>query len=73
LAVAFCFCFAALGPPSLFASAFAGLLVVAAIASTALACLQGHSPLARHLTGWDEAAWSLVLSLALGAWSAMAS
>jgi hypothetical protein len=38
---------------------------MAAIASMALAALQRHKPLAPHLTAWEEAAWSLTLSLGL--------
>ena len=65
LSLAFCFCFASLGPGHLFPFSFAGLLLLAAVASTALAALKGDEPLAPHLTAWDEAAWSLTLSLGL--------
>ncbi|NNM71499.1 hypothetical protein [Enterovirga aerilata] len=64
--VAFCTCFASLAPPGTFPAALAALLLVAGFASLALAFLQGQSPFAPHLTGFDEAAWSFLASLALG-------
>ena len=70
-ASAFCLCFAALGPPHLILHTFAGLQFVAALASVAAAVVRGEDPSAPHLTGWDEAAASLLvttgLQLALGA------
>lgn len=62
---AFCLCFAALGPPHLILHAFAGLQVVAAFASVAVAVLRGDDPNAPHLTSWDEAAVSLLVSIGL--------
>ena len=67
-AVAFCLCIASLAPADLFAGALAGLLFLAGLASMALACLQGHEPRAKHLTAWDEASWSLTISMGLQAW-----
>jgi hypothetical protein len=67
-ALAFCLCFAALAPSGLFLTAFAGLLLVAGLASAGLALIRGDPVLARHLTAWDEAAWSLALGLALALW-----
>jgi len=66
--VAFCLCFASLGPVGLFTKAFAGLLIVAALASIAVAILRREQPLSPHLTSWDEAALSLALSLGLMVW-----
>jgi hypothetical protein len=65
MSVAFCLCFASLAPRPLFLFALAGFLFMAAIASMALAGLQRHEPLAPYLTAWDEASWSLTLSLGL--------
>jgi hypothetical protein len=65
---AFCLCFASLAPGHLFLSVLAGLLLLAGVASMGVACLQRQSPFAPHLTSWDEAAWSLTLSLGLRVW-----
>ncbi len=73
MASAFCLCFAALAPPHLILHAFAGLQFVAALASASAsaAVVRGEDPSVPHLTGWDEAAASLLvttgLQLALGA------
>ena len=64
-ALAFCLCFAALAPTGLFLTAFAGLACVAGLASVGLALIRGDPLPARHLTAWDEAAWSLTLGLGL--------
>jgi hypothetical protein len=66
VSVAFCICFASLAPAGLFPHVLAGLLGVAGLASFALACLQQQDPRAPNLTGFDEAAWSFLASLALG-------
>jgi hypothetical protein len=65
MGVAFCICFACLASPQFFAPALSGLLFIAGIASAALATLQRHNPLSKHLTAWDEAAWSFMLSLGI--------
>src|SRR3954447_16619772 len=67
VALSFCCCFASLAPTRLFPLALAGLLLLAGIASVAVACLQRHSPFASTLTAWDEAAWSLAASFLLQA------
>ena len=68
MALAFCLCFAALAPPDLMPFAFAGLLLLAAIASISLAVLRGDQPLNSHLTPWDEAALLVTASLGLRLW-----
>ncbi|MFC4174906.1 hypothetical protein ACFOYU_23095 [Microvirga sp. GCM10011540] len=68
MSVAFCLCFASLAPPSLIPFTFAGLMFLAGMTSLAYACLCGDQPLALHLTAWDEAALSFVLSLGLHLW-----
>ena len=68
MAVAFCLCFAALAPPHLMPLAFAGLLVLAGIASISLAFVRADQPLASHLTAWDEAALLFTASLGLHLW-----
>ena len=67
VALSFCCCFASLAPAQLFPLALAGLLLLAGIASIAVACLQRHSPFAPTLTAWDEAAWSFAASFLLQA------
>ena len=66
--VAFCLCFASLVPAELFLSAFAALLMVAAVAAATFACIEQEHPFAPHLTAWDEAALSLASSLGLLVW-----
>ena len=68
MAVAVCVWIASLAPGHLFADALAGLLFLAGLASMALACLQRDEPRAKHLTAWDEASWSLTISIGLQAW-----
>jgi hypothetical protein len=68
MVVAFCLCFASLGPPHLVPVAFAGLLFVAALASIGMALVRGDRPTAPHLTLWDEASFSLALGMGLGLW-----
>jgi hypothetical protein len=68
MAVTFCVWVASLAPAHLFVTALAGFLFLAGLASMGLACLQGHDPLANHLTAWDEALWSLTISVGLQAW-----
>lgn len=67
VALSFCCCFASLAPATLFPLALAGLLLLAGIASIAVAYLQRHSPFAPTFTAWDEAAWSLAASFLLQA------
>ena len=69
-AVAICLCFAGLGPPAHLPLAFAGLLLVAALASAGVAVMRGERPMSPHLTGWNEAALSLALGLGVGLWFA---
>jgi hypothetical protein len=66
--VAFCLCFAGLGPVGHLPWVFAGLLVAAAFASAAVALANREHPLSGHLTAWDEAAWSLALGLGVAVW-----
>jgi hypothetical protein len=68
MAAAFCLCFASLAPASMMPLAFAGLLFIAGLASICLAYMRGDHPLAPHLTAWDEAAFSLAVSLFLVLW-----
>jgi hypothetical protein len=68
MAVAFCLCFAVLGPVRPMPFTFAGLLFLAGIASVSLAALRGDQPLASHLTAWDEAALLFTASLGLRLW-----
>ncbi len=72
-AVAFCLCFAGLSPPAHLPLAFAGLLLVAALASAGVALVRGERPMSPHLTAWDEAALSLALGLGVGLWFAPAA
>jgi hypothetical protein len=69
-ALAFCLCFASLGPPDQVPLAFAGLLLLAGLVAAAAAFARREHPLSPHLTAWDEAAWSLTLSLGLAHWAA---
>lgn len=64
--VAFCACFASLAPVGLFAHVFAGFLMIAGFASLVLGIVRRQSPVARKLTSFDEASWSLLAGLALG-------
>jgi hypothetical protein len=68
MAAAFCLCFAALGPPHLILHGFAGLQFVAALVSAMVAAFRREDPSAPHLTSWDEAAFSLLVSLGLQIW-----
>jgi hypothetical protein len=65
VSLAFCACFAALGPAGAMAATFSALLGMAALASAGIAMVRRDHPLAPYVTGWDEAALSLVLSLGL--------
>ena len=68
-AVAFCLCFASLGPAKQLPLAFAGLLFAAGLAAALVALMRREHPLDRHLTAWDEAAWSWTLSLGIVLWA----
>jgi hypothetical protein len=66
--LALCLCFALFGPVEHLPLSLAGLLLIAAIASVAVALVRRDSPFSRHLTAWDEAALSLTISLGLWLW-----
>ncbi len=66
--LALCFCFSALGSIEHLPMSFAGLLLVAALASIGAALVRGEQPSSEHLTAWDEAALSLCVSLGLWLW-----
>jgi hypothetical protein len=68
LVLAFSVCFASLAPGHLFWVALSGLLLLAGLAAVGGACWKGRSPLAPHLTAWDEAAWSLTTGFGLQVW-----
>jgi hypothetical protein len=64
-----CVCGAALVPITAMPLAFAVLMIVTGAGSGALAYRKGDHPLADHLTGWDEAAWSMTIGFGLLVWS----
>ena len=67
-AAAFCLCFAGLAPPHVILHAFAGLQFAAALACVVVAMVRSEDPSAPHLTSWDEAAFSLLVSIGLQKW-----
>jgi Flp pilus assembly protein TadB len=62
---ALCLCFALLAPVEHLGVTFAALLVIAGIASAALALIRHERFYSSHLTPWDEALWSLAAGLGL--------